>query len=156
MAGDLEFPGAKQQFVALAKRLNAQGKQGRGLWNELNRTMKDAAEPMTAAVLRHLSGYLPDRYAGVLHKTLTVRVSRSTKGDAAGLKLVGAAKGVKKKRHIRVINDGTLRHPVYGNPEAWVDQPVKPGFWTEPLTLSRDIPAKQIRRAVQDTIRKVT
>jgi hypothetical protein len=156
VAGDLEFPGAKQQFVALAKRLNAQGKQGRGLWNELNRAMKDAAQPMTDAVLKHLQDYLPDRYAAVLRKSFTVRVSRSTKGDAAGLKLVGTAKGVKKKRHIRVINDGTLRHPVYGNPEAWVDQPVKPGMWTEPLTLSREIPATQIRRAVQDTIRKVT
>jgi len=156
MSGDLEFPGAKQQFVALAKHLNAQGKEGRGLWNELNRAMKDAAQPMTDAVLRHLAGYLPDRYAVVLRSSFTVRVSRSTKGDAAALKLVGTAKGVKKKRHVRIINDGTLRHPVYGNPEAWVDQPVKPGFWTEPLNLSRDIPAREIRRAVQATIRKVT
>lgn len=156
MAGDLEFPGAKQQFVSLAKRLNAQGKQGRGLWLELNRTMKAAAQPMTDVMLRHLQDYLPDRYASVLRKTFTVRVSRSTKGDAAGLKLVGTAKGAKRKRHIRVINDGTLRHPVYGNPDAWVDQPVRPGFWTQPLTVSREIPATEIRRAVQNTIRKIS
>lgn len=154
MADDLKITGT-QQFVTLAKKLNAQGKQGRGLWRELNTQLKQAAEPMIDVVKLHLSDYLPDRYAKVLRTSLTVRVSRSTKGDAAGLKLVGVAKGVKKKRHIKVINDGTLRHQVYGNPEVWVDQPVRPGFWSTPLDSARAIPAKQIRRAVQNTIRKL-
>jgi hypothetical protein len=154
VAEDLEITGT-QQFVALAKRLNAQGKAGRGLWNELNAQMRNAAKPMIDVVERHLADYLPDQYAGVLRTTLTVRVSRSTKGAAAGLKLVGTAKGAKKKRHIRVINDGTLRHPVYGNPEAWVDQKVRPGFWTQPLAMNREIPATEIRRAIQNTIRKL-
>lgn len=154
MADDLKITGT-QQFVTLAKKLNAQGKQGRGLWRELNTQLRQAAEPMIDVVKLHLSDYLPDRYAKVLRTSLTVRVSRSTKGDAAGLKLVGVAKGVKKKRHIKVINDGTLRHQVYGNPEVWVDQPVRPGFWSTPLDSARAIPAKQIRRAVQNTIRKL-
>lgn len=155
MAGDLEITGA-QQFISLAKRLNAQGKAGRGLWKELNAQMANAAQPMTDVVKRHLSDYLPDNYAAVLRPAFTVRVSRSTKGASAGLKLVGTAKGVKKKRHVRVINDGTLRHPVYGNPEAWVDQGVRPGFWTQPLNTSREIPAREIRRAIQNTIRKIS
>lgn len=154
MADDLKITGT-QQFVTLAKKLNAQGKQGRGLWRELNTQLRQAAEPMIDVVKLHLSDYLPDAYAKVLRTSLTVRVSRSTKGDAAGLKLVGVAKGVKKKRRIKVINDGTLRHPVYGNPEVWVDQPVRPGFWSTPLDSARAIPAKQIRRAVQNTIRKL-
>lgn len=154
MADDLKITGT-QQFVTLAKKLNAQGRQGRGLWRELNTQLKQAAEPMIDVVKLHLSDYLPDAYAKVLRTSLTVRVSRSTKGNAAGLKLVGVAKGVKKKRHIKVINDGTLRHPVYGNPEVWVDQPVRPGFWSTPLDSARAIPAKQIRRAVQNTIRKL-
>jgi hypothetical protein len=154
MAADLEITGT-QQFVALARRLNAQGKQGRGLWKELNAQMRDAAQPMTDVMLRHLSDYLPDRYAAVLRPAFTVRVSRSTKGDGAGLKLVGTAKGVRKKRHVRVINEGTLRHPVYGNPEAWVDQHVRPGFWTDTLTTTREIPAEKIRQAIRNTIRKI-
>lgn len=155
MAEDIEFVGAKQAFVGMAKRLNAQGSQGRGLWRELNAELKNAAAPLTDVVLGHLSDYLPDRYAKVLRTSLTVRVSRSTKGASAGLKLVGTAKGVKKKRHVKVINDGTLRHPVHGNPEAWVDQGVKPGFWSQPLDANRKIPATHIRRAVQNTIRKL-
>lgn len=155
MAGDFEITGT-EQFVAMAKRLNAQGKQGRGLWRELNAEFKTAVEPMTDAVLDHLNDYLPSGYAPVMKRGLTVRVSRSTKGASIGLKLVGTAKGVRRKRHISVINAGTLRHPVYGNPNAWVDQKVKPGFWSKPLDLARAIPAKHIRRAIQSTIRKLT
>lgn len=154
MAEDLEVTGT-EQFVTLARKLNAQGKQGRGLWRELNSQIKEAAKPMTDEVLRHIDDYLPSGYAPVMRRDLTVRVSRSTKGAAAGLKLVGVAKGVRRKRHTRVINDGILRHPVYGNPDAWVDQRVKPGFWSTPLNNAREIPAKHIRRAIQNTIRKL-
>lgn len=155
MAGDLEIRGAKQQFLAVAKRLNEQGKDGRGLWKELNSEIKTAAQPLTDTVLRHLENYLPDRYAKVLRRTLTVRVSRSTRGAAAGLKLVGIAKGRSRKRHVKAIDQGTLRHQVWGNSEVWVDQSVKPGFWSSTLDQSRDIPATAIRRAVQNTARKL-
>lgn len=152
---DLEIRGAKQQFVALAKRLNEQGKGGRGLWKELNAEIKTAVQPMTDTVLRHLESYLPDRYAGVLRSTLTVRVSRATRGAAAGLKLVGTAKGRSKKRHVRQIDAGILRHTVFGNSDVWVDQSVKPGFWSDTLSQTREIPATAIRRAVQTTIRRI-
>lgn len=154
MAGDLEVTGT-EQFVALAKKLNAQGSQGRGLWRELNTQLKSAAEPMTDAVLTHLDDYLPSGYAPVIRRGLTVRVSRSTKGTGAGLKLVATAKGVRRKRHIQVINNGILRHPVYANPNVWVDQKVKPGFWSQPLDTNRKIPATVMRRAIQNTIRKL-
>jgi hypothetical protein len=154
MAEDLEITGT-EQFLRLARRLNAQGKAGRGLWNELNTQLKQAAQPMTDVVLRHLEQYLPDNYAAKMRTSLTVRVSRATRGGAAGLKLVGVAKGRSRKRHVRVINDGTLRHPVYGNTEVWVDQSVRPGFWSTPLSTAREIPATQIRRAIQRTIKKI-
>lgn len=155
MAGDLEIRGAKEAFVGMAKRLNDQGSGGRGLWKELNAEIKTAAQPMTDAMLRHLSAYLPDRYARALKGSFTVRVSRSTRGSSPGLKLIGTAKGRSKKRHISVINNGTLRKPVFGNTEVWVDQSVRPGFWTDTLAASREAPATAIRRAVQRTISKI-
>lgn len=150
---DLEITGT-EQFVRMAKKLNEQGKAGRGLWRELNSQLKESAEPMADAVKNHLGHYLPNRYAGVLKGALVIRVSRSTRGNSPGLKLVAKAKGRGKNRHIRVINDGTLRHPVFTT-KVWVDQGVRPGFWTEPLIESREIPAKHIRRAIQTTIRKI-
>jgi hypothetical protein len=152
--GDVEVTG-QEQFQALAKRINAQGSAGRGLWRELNKAINNAVEPMTDAVLAHLDHYLPSRYARVLAGTLKVRASRSTKTGAVALKLVGAAKGRRQKRRVGVLNAGTLRHPVYTT-NVWVDQKVKPGFWSEPLDQAREIPAKEIRRAVQKTARKIS
>lgn len=155
MAKDFEITGT-EQFVDLAKRLNAQGKEGRGLWRELNATMKDAAEPMVKEVQAHITEYLPDRYAKEVKPGLTSRISRSTKGSSIGLKIVATAKGKRKKRHLNVINDGVLRHPVHGDYNTWVNQPVKPGFWSKPMEAARAIPAKHIRRAIQNTIRKLS
>ncbi len=155
MGGDLEIRGAKEAFVDMARRLNAQGSSGKGLWKELNAEIKTAAQPMTDAMLRHLSAYLPDRYARVLKASMTVRVSRSTRGSSPGLKLVGTAKGRSKRRHVSVINNGTLRKPVFGNSEVWVNQSVRPGFWTDTLTDAREAPATAVRRAVQRTIAKI-
>jgi hypothetical protein len=151
---DFEVTGT-QQFVKLAQALNAQGSAGRGLKKELMTAIKDAAKPMEKEVRDHVAQYLPDRYAPIISKGLVVRPSQSTRGKSVGLKLVGYAPGQSRRRQIRVIDGGTLRHPVYGNREAWVDQKVKPGFWSEPLEAARDKPAVEIRRAIQKTISKL-
>lgn len=154
MADDFQITG-QEQFRTLARKINAQGSAGRGLWRELNSALTDAADPMVDAVKAHLDKYLPKRYAAVLRPQLKVRLSRSTRGNSAALKLVGTARGRHRNRRIGVMNKGTLRHPVF-HMNTWVDQRIAPGFWDEPLARSRDIPAKEIRRAVQRTIRKMS
>jgi len=144
-----------EEFLRVARALNAQGSAGRGLWKELNDGLKRAAKPMEDEVRKHLGKYLPGRYAPLMRSSLVVRVSRSTRGNAAGLKLIGTAKGASRKRHVRVIDQGTLRHPVFGNREVWVDQRVKPGFWSTPLENSREKPAREISRAIQNTASKI-
>lgn len=153
MADDFQVTG-QEQFVRLAKSLNAQGKAGRGLWKELNAAIKDAVEPMVDVVREHLSNYLPNRYADVIRPKLTTRVSRSTKGTGPALKIVATSKGRSKRRRLGTIDQGNLRHPVYTT-DVWTDQHVKPGFWSTPLSESAEIPRKHIRRAIQNTIRKV-
>jgi hypothetical protein len=153
VADDFEVTG-QEQFIRLAKNLNAQGKAGRGLWKELNKAIANAVEPMVDVVKRHLDQYLPDRYADAIRPKLTVRVSRSTKGTGPALKLVGTSKGRSKRRRVGTIDRGTLRHPVY-RMDTWVDQSVKPGFWSTPLSESAEIPRREVRRAIQATIRKI-
>lgn len=155
MAGELEVTGT-QQFINLAKTLNAQGSAGRGLKKELMDAVKAAAKPMENEVRIHVDQYLPSGYAPLMSAGLVVRPATATRGSSVGLKLTGTAKGVTRKRHVRVIDLGTLRHPVHGNKAVWVDQRVKPGFWSEPLGNSRELPAVEIRRAIQRTINKIT
>lgn len=154
MAGDFEITG-QDQFRALARKINAQGSAGRGLWRELNTALNDAAEPMVDEVKNHLSKYFPNRYARILQPQLKVRLSRSTRGNGVALKLVGTAKGRGRNRRLGTMNRGTLRHPVF-HMSTWVDQRITPGFWDEPLENAREIPAQEIRRAVQRTIRKMS
>lgn len=151
---DLKITGT-EEFIRVAKALNAQGSAGRGLKRELMAAVKAAAKPMEDEVRDHVAQYLPSGYAPIIARDLVVRPSQSTRGNSIGLKLKGHAKGVTRRRHVRVIDKGTLRHPVWGNREAWVDQRVRPGFWSTPLTNAREKPAKEIRRAIQAVARKI-
>lgn len=150
---DLEITGT-EEFVRVAKALNAQGSAGKGLKRELMAAIKTAAKPMEDEVRDHVSQYLPSGYAPVIAKGLVVRPSQSTRGSSIGLKLVGHAKGRSKRRHIKTIDAGTLRHPVWGG-APWVNQRVRPGFWSQPLAAARERPAKEIRRAIDAVARKI-
>lgn len=152
---DLEITGT-EAFIKVARALNAQGSGGLGLKRELRRNIEDAAEPLVNEVRDQIALYLPDRYAAVLARDLVVKQSWSTRGASAGLKLTGHAKGITRRRHVRQINLGNLRHKVYGNPTVWVDQSVRPGFWDDPLTGSREKVATAIRRAIQRAARQIS
>lgn len=152
---DFEVRGT-EQFVQLARALNAQGSAGKGLKRELMAEIKTAAKPMENEVRRDLPQYLPKRYARVLAANLVVRPSQKTTGNSAGLKLTGYAKGQSRRRQVNPIDAGILRHPVFGNRKVWIAQRVKAGFWSIPMERSRDKPAVAIRRAIQNAIRKLT
>lgn len=150
---DVDIIGA-DHFIAVAKALHAQGEEGGGLKRELRANLKDAAKPMEQAVLDHIALYLPSGYAPVMAAGLKVSPSQSLRGSGAGLRLSAYSKGNPKRRHIRTVDRGTLRHPVYGNRDAWVNQRIKPGFWSEVLSKS-EVPLKEIREAIQKTIDKL-
>lgn len=151
--GDIEI-NDHGEFLRVAKALHVQGTAGQGLRKELRQQLKEAASPMESAVLAHVAQYLPSGYAPVMAAGLKVRPSQSLRGSGAGLKLSAYSKGVTRRRHIRVIDRGTLRHPVYGNREAWVSQRVKPGFWSEVLSKS-DVPLDKIREAIRNVANKL-
>lgn len=137
-----------ERFIALAKRYNAMGSQGRGLFKELNASIESAATPMVDHVKGRLQQYLPARYARLIQTRLNIRLSRSTRGASAGLKIIGTAPGRSKKRRLSTIDQGTLRHPVF-HLDTWTNQRVRTGFWTESMEQSREIPEKAIAKAVR-------
>lgn len=150
---DLEVVG-NREFIEVSAKLKALGKDGLILRRELRNELKDAAKPMGDAVRAHVEQYLPSGYAPIIAAGLTVVPTTSLRGATAGLRLTGTAKGVKRRRHIGTIDRGTLRHPVYGNPDVWVDQRVRPGFWRDPIIDEADEAQKQIREAIRKAIQK--
>lgn len=68
---------------------------------------------------------LPKRGGFAEYMARRLEVHRSK--IAGGLRLTFDAKGTDAAR----INQGRLRHPVYGDDETWVTQTVRPGFADE-------------------------
>jgi hypothetical protein len=53
--------------------------------------------------------------------------------------------------HLNKIDEGQLRHPVYGNRNVWVFQPVSPGFWSGPVDRRTEVVQRDIVK-VMDAI----
>jgi hypothetical protein len=50
---------------------------------------------------------------------------------------------------------GALRHPVFGNGEVWVNQPITPGWWTKPVEEHKDDIVREVDAAVGKIIKSL-
>ena len=63
------------------------------------------------------------------------------------------AKGMDLQR----LDDGRLRHPLFGDRGHWYSQPVKPGWWSDSLRKAADQKVhREILSALDRVARKVT
>jgi len=56
---------------------------------------------------------------------------------------------------IKRIDQGSVRHPVYGNRKAWVIEKVQPGFWSKPIEDSGPKVEAKVSTLIEETIRKI-
>lgn len=107
-------------------------------------TLKAEAKPLGESAMRNAGATLPRRggLAEVVAATpVTVKVRLG--GRQAGITLVGRG-----RVGIASIDEGTLRHPLYGNRAFWFSQSVRPGWWSE--TISRGAP--QVAMKLEEAI----
>lgn len=93
----------------------------RRLYRGLNR----ATKPMRAEAKTEALRRLPRRGG------LAARVARAplrTSTRAGGVSITGSSKS-----QLRNIDEGRVRHPVYGNRSVWIEQPVRKHFFTDPM-----------------------
>lgn len=142
---DIRIEGT-EQFLALSKALKH---AGRGeLRKELGKGLRKSVKPLTKETRSVARRDLPSR-GGLADQVAREpqRVQVRTGRKTAGVRLVVG----KKRGGARMTNRGRLRHPVFGNRDVWVTQPVKPGWFDD--TIKAD--EKRIRKdalAVLDTI----
>lgn len=124
---ELQVEGA-EQFLALSKALKH---AGRGeLRKELNRQLRVTAKPLIKETRAVARATLPQRgglAAQVAREPQRVQVRTGRK--TAGVRIVVG----RKRGGARMSNRGRLRHPVFGNRERWVTQPVPAGWFDETL-----------------------
>jgi hypothetical protein len=116
----------------LARDLKAAGSPARGLRLELLRAMRLAAKPMVEAAQESARANLPK--AGGLNTYVADGAKIAARNRLAttrgvGVRIVATEGGVNLTR----MDKGTVRHPVYGNRAAWVNQKIPDGWFTKPL-----------------------
>lgn len=149
---DVEIRGA-DDVDALVRRIrtHADAKALRKeLYAGLNRVTKGVREDMKASI----GPSLPSR--GGLATLVMAKASLTTSavsGRNAGVRI----KARHKSYDLKGLNEGRLRHPVFGNRNVWVEQTagVNPGFLDEAFEKSKPEVTRGIQRVLADIARKV-
>ncbi len=141
-SGDFEVQGA-EALAALARRLRQAG-QG-GLRRDFIAALKAEALPLGRRGLDAVRAEAPSgmrRHLGRVRPVVQVR----TGGRNAGVR-VGAGK---KGSGLRALDEGRLRHPVFGHRTRFVEQrvPRSEGDWTRTVEAGTD----DVRQALVDVL----
>lgn len=148
-SADFKVTGA-DDFLKLSKALKHAGRTE--LRRELTNGMKRTARPLVAKTRAEALRRLPKK--GGLAKQVAKepqRVQVRTGAKTAGVRIVVG----KKRGGARGANKGTIRHPVFGNREVWVDQDVTPGWFDDPIRDSAPQVRRDLERAMESVAEQV-
>lgn len=142
---------ATRELESVARRLKRAGDAD--LRRELLRGINRAVRPLKQAVQDAAVRELPKR--GGLNRWVADSKfgsrTRATAGRDARVTIT-----TKKAGHdIRAIDRGRLRHPVFGNRTTWVNQEVKPGWFTRTVSDGSPIVRRELERVIDDVARKI-
>lgn len=126
----------------LARRLKEQS--GTELKKELLRGIRETNKPTIARVKDSARANLPKRGG------LAERVARETIGTRT--RLTGDSAGVRiQRKRGRSLNEGRLRHPVWGNRKVWAEQSVSKDWFDKPI----EDDAPKIRAGLQKVMEDI-
>lgn len=155
-------------LLELSRRLRAAGNEN--IRQSMHRRIRRAAEPLRNDLqdtMRSLDIRRPGRSTRPGGPSPTTRPLRATIADAIRISVrmggnPGATVWVDKgrlppdlKNMPKVINDGRIRHPVFGNRRRWVTQWAQPPWWD--TTVRRNTPRmeREVARIVDDVRRRL-
>lgn len=144
---DLTVTGAEELY-AVGKRLRGADK---ALRKELLKGIRGAAKPLNVAARSNALAVLPKR-GGLNRLVARSRMSIQTK---TARNSVGVRLKATNTHDIRSMDRGRLRHPVWGNRERWVNQAIKPGWYTDPLKEGRPVVQPKIIEAMRHTAAQI-
>jgi len=153
----------QREFFAAARRLREAGHKVQA--DRLEDAVRRAAGHIEDAVREHLDEFLPDDYARVVRATMVFRTEiRRSRGARATLRLrAPSPRGT--DRQIRSLEDGELKHPVFGRTRRlknhakwrattyrnpWSKQKIRPHFYTGPATGTKPKVDAEIAQAMHE------
>jgi hypothetical protein len=160
---ELKVSGA-MELDALARRLREAG--DRTLLTELRRGLTKATKPIGPAIQGNLRGHIPSGFRPTLSKALRFKTSVKTQGRLVAVTFVVTAEGSKEMRKVGAMDEGTLRHPVWGRyryskqgsrrKNPWVAQKIRPGFASGAFTHQVTNIRRTVVASMHDVAQKIT
>lgn len=124
----------------------------KGLGRQLSQGLQRAAKPLAPAIRESATDLLPSGYGPLLSKSMRFRTTVRERRGAARLTYRIFGVGKRENRDVPRINQGVLRHPVFGRrKKPWVNQRVRRGFVDRPV----DRLAVDIRREMQAVVDQI-
>jgi hypothetical protein len=158
------MPDGVEQLRRVARGLKEAGTEGKGLRKELTAKINEAAAELVKTIsdVEHLKPYMPDRYAEVLAADLSVGKRSLVLGANPRVRIT--AKGREKRREVVRLDAGSIRHPVFANPEQsrrkwrWVGQTkgMKRGFFTDACKEATPKIREKVLAAITETEKQIT
>jgi hypothetical protein len=136
--------------VAALKRVAAQirAEGRRDLSKELDKALAKTVVPVEKAIKLSSAETMPKRggYAGEMSRALHFKTQKRTGGNSCSYTLITYADG----KDIRALEAGNLRHPVYGNRNAWTLTKIRAGFHKRGTDNAADEAVRQMDAVVRD------
>lgn len=57
--------------------------------------------------------------------------------------------------NLKKIDEGSLRHPVWGHMDRWSEQKIEPGFWSEPIKANEKEMLESLNEAMDETLAEI-
>lgn len=112
------------EWETFYRRTNAVAKD---LKSKIRRRMREVVKPLGPDIVREGAADLPS--GGGLAEHVASKGGAPTVGQSStGARLV---LGKKRGPQIGRMNEGDLRHPLYGNRKRWITQSIPAGTWTK-------------------------
>lgn len=153
MSADYRVTGA-DQIARAARALKEQGPSGVAGRKELLRAIQAGTKELKADVKASARSSLPS--GGGLNEVIArspISTRTRTTGNSVGVRIVASGKPL---RDIESTDRGRLRHPVFGNRRAWVNQTIPAGWFTRPLQDGAPTVRKHLLTAMEQIVRNIT
>lgn len=138
------------QFLRVSKALKAAGETQ--LRKDLHSGVRKAAKPLIPPARAAALARLPKR--GGLAKLVSkapMRVQVLTGRNRYGVRIAVA----NSRAAARTANRGTIRHPVHGNRDRWVEQKVPPGWFDDTMRAAAPAVRKDVEKAIEKTLNDI-
>lgn len=137
------------------------------LVRQLDRGSREAGKVIEDEVRASTDTYIPRHFENRFRQNLDTKTEvKLTRGRR--ITVIVGARGKSRRRHVKAMNEGLLRHPVFGRtrrikakygggriPNNWVEQKIRPGLADEPAARAMPRAKKKIDDAMARTAAKL-